>query len=87
MWAINSSRKWIYWWSSVTSIVVTLAVQATTLWLLPMDSTINLLFLALVTNASCFLVHAPAAFYGYREETRAAAAAAAQPSPAQASPT
>lgn len=75
MWSINSSRKWIFWWSSLVYIAVVTLGQAGFLAIWGAASTRTLLHLSVFTNVLIVGVHAQAALRGLTLERRALAAA------------
>lgn len=68
MWAVNSARQWIFWWSSLVYIVAVTLGQAGWLWAFGAGTTRSLLLLAIFTNVLIFFVHGSAAFAGLRRE-------------------
>ncbi|MBS0659726.1 MAG: oligosaccharide flippase family protein [Verrucomicrobia bacterium] len=74
MWAVNSARKWIFWWSSIFYIVMVTTGQAAFLSIWGAGTTRTLLYLSIFTNVLIMLVHLTAAWQGLRQEARSAVA-------------
>ena len=70
LWFIHSARRFIYWWSNITSIVLIFAVQF--FFILKMDvSTIRMvLWLNIATNLVSLLVNVLSGIYGFARGPR-----------------
>lgn len=73
MWAMNSARKWIFWWSTGFYIASVTVGQAVFLYCWGASTTRHLLLLAIGTNVLIHLVHGSTAWVGLRLERNAAA--------------
>jgi len=64
LWVIHSSRKYIYWWNNIATIVLTLAIQIAFIVKGDISTVKTLLLLNLVTACAGFLVNLLAGAYG-----------------------
>lgn len=80
LWVVNSSRRWIYWWTTLNGILLVVVAQVVSMVALDMSSTINLMWLAVAIAAASVAGQAITALYslplsrrGGRETSRSAA--------------
>ncbi len=52
VWIVNSSRRWIYWWTTMTGILLTILVQVGCMVILDLSSTINLMWFGVAVAAA-----------------------------------
>jgi O-antigen/teichoic acid export membrane protein len=62
---IHWARKFIYWWSGMSTIVVTVAIQALFIWKVDLSTVRAVLVLNLTTAAAILLVGALTGIYGF----------------------
>jgi len=65
MWAIHSSRRFVYWWSNVAQIVLTLLVQAVLIWRMDLSTVRNVLLFNIISGIVTMLVTAAVGVYGF----------------------
>jgi hypothetical protein len=65
LWVIHSSRKYIYWWNNIATIVLTVSIQLAFILKGDLSSVKTLLLLNLVTASGGFLVNVLAGVYGF----------------------
>jgi len=65
LWVIHSSRKYIYWWNNIATIVLTLGIQLAFILKGDLSSVKTLLLLNLVTASAGFMVNVLAGIYGF----------------------
>jgi len=65
LWVIHSSRKYIYWWNNIATIVVTVSIQLAFILKADLSSVKTLLLLNLVTASGGFLITMLAGVYGF----------------------
>ena len=65
LWIIHSSRKYIYWWNNIATIVLTLSIQLVFILKADLSSVKSLLLLNLVTASAGFTVNLLAGVYGF----------------------
>ncbi len=65
LWVIHSSRKYIYWWNNIATIVLTVGIQIAFILKGNLGSVKTLLLLNLVTASAGFIVNVLAGIYGF----------------------
>jgi O-antigen/teichoic acid export membrane protein len=65
MWVIHSSRRFVYWWSNVSQIVLTLIVQAILIWRMDLSTVRNVLLFYIIAGTVTMLVTAAVGVYGF----------------------
>jgi len=65
LWIIHSSRKYVYWWTNIANIVVTLGIQIAFILKADLGPVKTLLLLNLVTTAGGFLITVLAGVFGF----------------------
>lgn len=64
-WSINSSRKFVYWWNGMATIVATLAIEVIFFWKVDLSSVRNTLWMNLVTALALLLINMLTGVYGF----------------------
>jgi O-antigen/teichoic acid export membrane protein len=65
MWTIHSARKFVYWWTNMALIVVTIVVQAFFIWKLDLSTVSAVLMLNVATCVAALAVHIASGIYGF----------------------
>jgi O-antigen/teichoic acid export membrane protein len=65
MWVIHTSRRFVYWWSNVSQIVLTLIVQAILIWRMDLSTVRNVLLFYIIAGTVTMLVTAAVGVYGF----------------------
>jgi O-antigen/teichoic acid export membrane protein len=65
MWTIHSSRRFVYWWSNVAQIALTLIVQAILIWRMDLSTVRNVLLFNIISGIVTMLVTAAVGVYGF----------------------
>jgi O-antigen/teichoic acid export membrane protein len=65
LWMIHAARKFIYWWSGMMNIALTLAVQAMFIWKVDLSTVRAVLILNLATAGVALLVNVLTGIYGF----------------------
>jgi O-antigen/teichoic acid export membrane protein len=67
---VNGSRRFVYYWQNVTTIVVTVMVQACFIWKSDLTTVRGVLWLNVATSLSGLCVNTLCAFYGFARGPR-----------------
>lgn len=65
IWVIHSARKFIYWWSNIATIVLTVLVQVIYIWKHDLSTVDSNLTLNIYSAAAGFIICILCAFYGF----------------------
>jgi hypothetical protein len=65
LWVIHSARRFIYWWSTILNIVLTLSLQVYLILRLDLSTIRSVLLLNLVTAAAALFTNALSGIYGF----------------------
>lgn len=71
MWIIHCSRRFVYWWNTLLTIVLTILVQAIFLWKFDLGTVRSVLFFNIASALASLLVNALAGGYGFWRGPRA----------------
>ena len=74
LWVIHCSRRFVYWWSGLMTIFLTLSIQALFIWKVDLSTVRAVLILNLITNAAGLLVNVATGIYGFVRGPRKTAA-------------
>lgn len=72
LWSVHAARKWVFWRGTALYIGSVVLAQAIFVAWVPLDSTLNVLLLGVVANATALLVQAPIAWMGLARDARRA---------------
>ena len=64
LWTIHSARRFIYWWSNIANIVLTLVVQVLFIWKADLSTVRSVVMLNLATVAAALLTNVLSGLYG-----------------------
>jgi hypothetical protein len=65
LWVINSSRRFVYWWNNLTSITLTILVQAAFLWKFDLSTVRSVLIFNIASAMVGSVVSISCSFYGF----------------------
>ncbi len=65
LWTMTAARRWIYWLTTSTNIVLILAAQILFLWRFRMDSTLHAILFGLATNLAYLIAMLFNSVYGF----------------------
>jgi hypothetical protein len=65
MWVIHSSRRFVYWWSNVAQIGLTLIVQSFLIWKMDLSTVRNVLLFSILSGTVTMVVTAAVGVYGF----------------------
>jgi hypothetical protein len=65
MWVIHTSRRFVYWWSNMTHIVLTLMLQSFIIWRFDLSTVRNVLYFNIASATVTLLVTISVAVYGF----------------------
>lgn len=65
LWVVHTSRRFVYWWSNVATIILTLSVQSVFIWKLDLSSIRNVLILNLASTCVSLCVSVACGIYGF----------------------
>jgi O-antigen/teichoic acid export membrane protein len=65
MWIIHCSRRFVYWWNNLTTIALTILVQAFFLWKTDLATVRSVLWFNIASALVSLLVNILCAFYGF----------------------
>ena len=65
LWAMNSARKWMFWWASAVYIGLILSVQIVCMVFLNLSTTSGVIFLSLATSIAILIVQIFVGVYGF----------------------
>jgi len=71
MWIIHCSRRFVYWWNTLLTIVLTILVQAIFLWKSDLGTVRSVLFFNIAAALASLLVNALSGAYGFWRGPRA----------------
>jgi hypothetical protein len=66
MFFVNSSRRFVYWWTTVANISTTILIEAYFIWKVDLSSVRHLLAMGICNAAGALLVTAACSWYGLR---------------------
>ena len=72
VWSVHAIRKWVFWRGTALYIACVALTQALFVALVPLDSTLNVLLMGVVANATALLVQMPIAWMGLARDARKA---------------
>ena len=70
MWIIHCSRRFVYWWNNVMTIVLTILVQVVFLWKTDLGTVRSVLIFNIASALAGLLVNALCGVYGFRQGPR-----------------
>lgn len=73
VWSVHAVRKWVFWRGTALYIASVVSAQALFAAWVPMDSTLNVLLMGVVANATALLAQVPIAWMGLARDARTAA--------------
>jgi hypothetical protein len=65
LWVIHSARRFIYWWSNLTHIALTLIVQVVLIWKFDLSTVRNVLYFNIASAGVALLVMISTGVYGF----------------------
>ena len=65
LWAVNSSRRFVYWWVTFTNIGLTLMVEIVYIWKFDLSTMRSVLILQVLTATINLLTNSASALYGF----------------------
>ena len=65
IWMIHNARRFVYWWSGMTTIILTLAVEIVFIWKVDLSTVRAVLILNLVTASAGLTVNILTGLYGF----------------------
>lgn len=70
MWIINCSRRFVYWWNNLSTIFLTILVQAIFLWKTDLGTVRSVLFFNIASALASLFVNILCGFYGFWRGSR-----------------
>jgi O-antigen/teichoic acid export membrane protein len=70
LWIIHSSRRFVYWWNNLLTVIVTLLVQAFYLWKFDLSTVRSVLYFNISTSTSFFFICVFCGIYGFTRGPR-----------------
>jgi hypothetical protein len=73
IWSVHTTRKWVFWRGTAQYIISVTIAQVLFMAFVPLDSTLHVLLLGVVANATALLAQVPIAWMGLARDARAGA--------------
>lgn len=67
LWAMNSSRKWVFWWTGMAQVGMVLGTQLACIFIFPLSTASGILWMGVCVNAASLLVQVAMGVVGLRE--------------------
>lgn len=66
MWTMHAARRWIFWWGTVSNIIILLMVQCICMVTMDLSKTLPVIYFGVITNVVVLLIQIATAVYGFR---------------------